>query len=129
MAIMLMYFEVLGQFLNTRCQNRDLHLWRTGIRFVNTEVRNDFFFLFNSRCHACKSPAFLFLSEYKKVLHVRIITWIAQGRNELRVSECDSNFLRYTMSFQSQKKPFWGFIPKTWMGVRLPLSGELVGPG
>jgi hypothetical protein len=59
---------------------------------VNTGVRNDFFFLFNSRCHACKSPAFLL------VLHVQIITWIAQGRNELRVSEDGSNFLYYTIS-------------------------------
>jgi hypothetical protein len=83
-----MYFEVLGHLINTRRQDRDLYLWRTGICSVNTVVRNNFFFLFNSQCHACKSPAFLFLSEYKKVLHVRIITWIAQGRNELPVPEC-----------------------------------------
>jgi hypothetical protein len=83
-----MYFEVLGHLINTRRQDRDLYLWRTGICSVNTVVRNNFFFLFNSQCHACKSPAFLFLSEYKEVLHVRIITWIAQGRNELPMPEC-----------------------------------------
>src|SRR2546425_6966582 len=95
MTIMLMHFEVLGQLVNASCQNGDLHLWRTSIRSMDTGVRNNFFFLFNSQCHACKSPAFLFLSEYKKVLHVRIITWIAQGRNELHVSECGSNFFAF----------------------------------
>jgi hypothetical protein len=70
---------------------------------VNTVVRNNFFFLFNSQCHACKSPAFLFLSEYKKVLHVRIITWIAQGRNELPVPECS-----YIRRIVSPAKPVSG---------------------
>jgi hypothetical protein len=93
-----MHFEMLGHLVNTHRQDRDLHLWRTGIRSVNTGVRNNFFFLFNSQCHACKSPAFLFLSEYKIVLHVRIITWITQGRNELPVSEHGSNFLHYIFS-------------------------------
>ena len=93
---MLMHFEVFGQLVNACRQNRDLHLWRTSIRSMDTGVRNNFFFLFNSQCHACKSPAFLFLSEYKKVLPVRIITWIAQGRNELHMSEDGSIFLRFS---------------------------------
>src|SRR5437588_6379583 len=60
---------------------------------MDTADRNNFFFFFNSQCYACKSPGFLFLSEYKKVLHVRIITWIAQRRNEIHVSESGSNFV------------------------------------
>src|SRR6266550_5378659 len=120
MEVMLMYFEVLGHLINTRRQDRDLYLWRTSICSVNTVVRNNFFFLFNSQCHACKSPAFLFLSEYKKVLHVRIITWIAQGRNELPVPECS-----YICCIVSPAKPV-SWNDDEWRQLSLGMHGRYV---
>ena len=40
-----MNLKMLGQLIDTPRENRDLYLWRTGICFMYTGIRDDFPFL------------------------------------------------------------------------------------
>lgn len=44
--VVLMYFEMFGQLIDTPGEYRDLHLGRTGIGFMNASVCNDARFFF-----------------------------------------------------------------------------------
>ena len=50
--ILFMYLKMLGQICNTRAQQCNLHLRRSGIRIVQVEFFYNFFFLFNLECHS-----------------------------------------------------------------------------
>ena len=46
MVVLLMYFEMLGEFVNTLTQERDLYLGRPRVAFVRPKIREDFLLRF-----------------------------------------------------------------------------------
>ena len=61
MVVLGVGFEVLRQIGNAPAQDRDLDLWRAGIRFVDPELGNHSTFCFTRQCHAEMDTPRLFL--------------------------------------------------------------------
>jgi len=55
--ILFMHLEVLGQVLDARRQERNLHLWRTGIILVLFEAVDNFLFLLAGKTHSDIVPS------------------------------------------------------------------------
>src|SRR5580698_5684099 len=62
MMVLGVRFEMRHQLIDTLAQDRDLHFWRTGIRFVDTERCDRLAFNCARQCHAGIDTPRLFLT-------------------------------------------------------------------
>src|SRR5690349_15879846 len=67
MMILRMRRKVFLELQNALAQDRHLHLWRAGIRFMDPELRNDFTFSFSRQCHSKIDTPRLFLNRLRIV--------------------------------------------------------------